>query len=1153
MLEKFGPADRRFVLACVAAIAVCAAIGVRLFSRAFPEAALELKINPQQAAEIAGSVLAREVEFPGQALLGASGWHHAFRFAVDDTPKVYLERTLGLAGANALFGKKAKIWRWELRWFRSGQKEEWRASVTPLGDFAGFAHLMPETAPGAHLAAPGARARAEEYLARRGIAPSAVDFVESAPQTLPRRVDWDLVFEKHGLHLGQATLRYRVQLQGDRIAGYSEFVKVPEQWERDYARLRSANDTATQVDVFFLLLTIAAMIAVLVQKTIRKDIPWKLVAGFSSVAFLLAFLSAVNGFSVSGFDYGTSSPYAAFLVQRIAFAVLSALGQAVLIAIVVAAGEPVFRERFPKKISIPRLFSRRGLRSRTCFRGIILGYALTAFFFAYQAVFYVVASRFGAWAPAEVPYDDILNTTFPWATVLFMGFFPAVSEEFVSRIFSISFLDRIFRSKAFAIVLPAFIWGFGHSSYPNQPFFIRGLEVGLAGLLVGLVFWKHGIVPILVWHFTVDATYTALLLLRSGNPYYIVSGAISAGALLVPLVASVVAMRRFGGFEPETGLTNADVGFVHAPPHAAEEVSQELPQRPLSPAVARASLLLLGPLAVLFFLPAGIPGDLQKDAIGRDGAIAAGKSFLRVNGGDPARYRLASYTATGFAEEREMAQTNPEETAQFAGFSDDAARYVLREGGTKAFDRLSRRELPTVLWALRFVAPGEKQEWKLLIDATTGRLAAFAHPLEESDPAPGSLDLESAKRRALEVAGKLGYSGRDYSVVDAGTEARPHRVDTRVVLEAAGDAVGGARPRLVAVFHGAALGAFYPMVRVPEDYLRSRESQSAFYWIAVCAKLVASAILLGCALWVVIELFRRPGFHWRWLAPPVIIAAILSAADAANGFPQLWRAYRTVIPVSLFRLSAIVEILIRALLVSIGALVGFVLLDGVRPRWTRRWRFSGSAGNSLVRAALATAGFAEAARLKAVLAHWFPASFGAQPGLASSLNAAIPALRILTSGAFRLLVIAAIASAAALAARSRRFSDRRLRVVAALLVLLLVVPLGAKSAGEAIWPALALVATLAWAGFAFFTLLSEDPSAWLCFGALAILGAPALDLLDQTARADRLQGVLTLVAAGIVILWTLLRRGDRSGLLSSPEVGPGPTIGGGRDTARSDP
>src|SRR6476661_4896561 len=134
--------------------------------------------------------------------------------------------------------------------------------------------------------------------------------------------------------------------------------------------------------------------------------------------------------------------------------------------------------------------------------------------------------------------------------------------------FSISFLDRLGAGRVIAVVLPALIWGFGHSAYPNQPFYIRGVEVGMAGILMGILLIRYGALPLLVWHFTVDATYTALLLLRSGNAYYVLSGAIAAGILLLPLTAAVVLYFRKGGFAPENGLTNGDIGFVPTPPAA---------------------------------------------------------------------------------------------------------------------------------------------------------------------------------------------------------------------------------------------------------------------------------------------------------------------------------------------------------------------------------------------------------------------------------------------------------------------------------------------------------------------------------------------------------------------------------------------------------
>ncbi|MGH9443251.1 MAG: CPBP family glutamic-type intramembrane protease, partial [Thermoanaerobaculia bacterium] len=385
----------------------------------------------------------------------------------------------------------------------------------------------------------------------------------------PARTDWRFVDERPGFTMGESTVRYATTVSGNEVTGFEEFVHVPEAWKRAYERLRSKNNTANLVGNFFLILTFLAMIVVLIEKIVRKDIPWKLVAGFGAIAFLLALLSTLNGVPLSLFNYDTASPLSGHLAKEIIFGILGAVAIGAFIALVMASSEPIYRERFPEQLSLPGLFSRRGLRSKGFFRGLLLGYAMTAFFFAYQAVFYVAAARMGAWAPADIPYDDILNTALPWATVLFIGFLPAVLEEGSSRLFSISFLDRLGGGRFVAVVLPAFIWGFNHAAYPNQPFYIRGLEVGLAGVAIGFLMLRFGALPLLVWHFTVDALYTALLLLRSKNAYYVVTGGVSALILLLPLAAALLLYWRRGGFEPATGLTNRELGSAPPPPAAA--------------------------------------------------------------------------------------------------------------------------------------------------------------------------------------------------------------------------------------------------------------------------------------------------------------------------------------------------------------------------------------------------------------------------------------------------------------------------------------------------------------------------------------------------------------------------------------------------------
>jgi hypothetical protein len=1114
-MERLDRRDIRFILVCVLVIAAGAAVTSLLFRRAFPEASIEFRVNRGQARALAERLLTER----GRDVAGA---RFAGQFAVDETAKVYLERELGLERAGRIYGRDAKIWQWQMRWFRSGVKEEERVTISPLADLIGFRSVIREDAPGDRPTQEAARAVALRFLASRGLPETALKPIEATPVSRPHRTDWTFVDEKAGLHFAQATVRYSTTVSGGRVLGFREAVHVPQAWTRDYERLRSKNEAAGQVATFGLFLTILAMLSVLVAKIVRKDVPWRLVGAFGGIAFLLALLSMLNEIPLTLFGYDTASPLSSYLTRNIVFGILGALATGAGIAVVVAAAEPIYRERFPNQISLSGAFSARGIQTKGFLRSVLLGYALTAFFFAYQAVFYVVAERLGAWAPADVPYSDMLNTAFPWATVLFIGFLPAVSEEGISRMFSISFLDRLGVSRWLAVVIPAYIWGFGHSTYPNQPFFIRGLEVGTAGVLIGFLMLRFGVVPLLIWHFTVDAIYTALLLLRSGNAYYVVSGAVASGILMLPLLVSLVLYFRRGGFLPEAGLSNGDVGFVPSPARAVAPVASVPEVRPLP----RRTLAILGAAAAcllaFFLLPDPADERLVEDRIGREPARAIAERFLRANGVNPDAWHRVTYQGTGFADDEEVRSERPQDEGGIPAFSDAAARYVIDRGGPAAFRRLAREELPLAYWVVRFFRPEQKEEWKILIDARRSRVVAFVHPAPEDAPAPPAPPAaDAARRRAVEAARRLGYPAKNYSVLEVGTENRPKRVDTTVVLQADEPGIGEAHPRLTAVFHGPSLAAFYPSIRIPEEFLRAHRKRSAAEWLLLAVKILAAGGLVGGGVILFLRLVRQPEFRWKAILRPLFWAGVLAAAGLANTAPVLFRQYPTETPIVLFRLGLAVSLTIGLLAILLVAALGFTLLAGARPGWEQALRRKGSIGDAALRAAIAAGGILGLAHAFHLLSSRVPALYEPDPSLPASLQYAIPAVDVIWTAARGAFALAGMAAVAALAARTQLLATPRGRMLGLAAVAVAMVPIGFDSPARFLADYVPTLLMAGWLAVCAFGLLRDHAAAWALFGLFAFGGRGAIELLGQPAPPDRAAGglaVVLLVLAGMALL-----------------------------------
>jgi membrane protease YdiL (CAAX protease family) len=931
VLVRFDRRDVRFVAACLVVAIGCGLVAWRWFGRAFPEASIEFAVNRSESQAVALAFLERLDLLP-------SGHRHAAVFDYDDDTKTFLERELGLERAQAVYGDSVRLWRWKHRWFRPHEREELRVDVTAQGEIAGFEHLIAEEAPGARLEAAAARTIAERFLVEQlHRALDDLDYLEGASTQQPNRLDHTFTWKRRGFEFAGATYRISVQVSGDHVTVYDEFLDIPQAWQDEYARLRASNETAAAVASMLLLLTGLAMVIVLVLRIRDHDVRWPTALAFGAVAFALQLLAAVNQFDIHQFTYETQDSYASFVTEFLLVALFGSLAYGSGILLLTAAAEPLYRERFPGKLALTSLFTRRGLRTKTFFREVLLGLTLMTFFAAYQTIFYIVAAGRGAWAPLEVPYNNMLNTAIPWALVLFIGFFPAVSEEFSSRMFSIPFLDRLLGRAGMrrgalvvAVLVSSFTWGFAHSNYPNQPFWIRGVEVGVAGIVVSLVMLRWGILATLVWHYTVDAFYTAFLLLRSGSTYFVVSGAITSCVMLVPLVVALGLYVRRGGFEPETGLFNADApaplpapaGAAAAGPSPAAEAPgyRPVPRRRLLAAAAVAAALLL-----LFLVPTDEPGEGTAVESRRDQALAAARAHLAEMGADPARYRAALQMADRYQPE--------------------VGRYVLERLPLAALNEIYTDHLRSPVWRARFFRPDEKEEfiYNLPVDvppqAAAGGVArpaipvwAFEHVIADS-AAGDSLTPDAAQLLAEDFLRARGLEPGTLELKDRRTERQKSRLDHTFEWQVPDTTLGEAGIRYLVVVRGSEVTGLRPYMHLPESWLRADEERSVLQRILwVLSRGIYGAVGIGFVVLFVVQV-RARRFPWRRALGWGAAAAALSlGAVALQWHSELVARYETNVPWDQFQVLAVIAVVLQMVFWALVAAMLAGTMFALRPQ-----------------------------------------------------------------------------------------------------------------------------------------------------------------------------------------------------------------------------
>ena len=944
--DRLTSSDKRAVLLWVLLGIVGVLFAYKYFFQAFPEASVDFKVSRAEA-------LTRAQQFVGSLGEDVSGYQSAIVFEVDDNAKTYLEREVGLEQANRMMSTELNIWYWKVRFFRPKQEEEFGVQVSPGGEIVGYTHKIEEARAGASPDRAAAEAAAQNFLRNKmGVDLSKWAFLpeEANSSKKPNRLDWSFTWEKRDFRAKDAPYRLRVELQGDRAGGSKEFLQVPEAWERSYAKLRSKNILYNQVAIVPYLALMVAVVGLGILLTMRKQTSWGGAIKLGIVVTVLLTLMQLNNWPLNRMGYDTNSTYGSFVFEEFAKALLFGVLSALTVVLPIPGGEPLYRWSQPGRLRLAKAFTLRGLRSKEFFSSATVGLSLAAAHIGFIVAFYIVARHYGAWAPQDLNYENSVNTTFPWISGVAIGMLAATSEEFLFRLFAIPFLKRLTGSTIVAVIVPAFCWSFLHSAYPNEPPYIRGLEVGLIGIVAGIVMLRWGILATLIWHYTVDASLVGLLLVRSNSLYFKISGVVVGLAALAPLIFAGVSYLSRGRFERDEDLLNSaepiqEISFESPPEPEAPEAAAGVLRRydALTPTtmIFLAACLVLGGTAAWRFKTPSL-GDYLKLSVDARTAKVRADEVLRQRGLDPNSYRHATI---------------------FTDFTDPLTNEFLRQRvGIARLNEIYATQVPGAIWQVRYFRDSQPEEFSIKL-SPDGVLLAVNHKLAEDAPG-ASLSKEEAVAKAekyLREVKKLDLS--QWSLVEANSDKRIHRTDHELAWQqrtpidsgstSSNDAVSHAYVRIKLAVLGDEVaeyrGSYYPkpeareeleareggtgwmFIKIPDEWRREQESQTLFRTIYSFA--VPILLFGGIGITALVLFFKNLGSEamravpWRRLllwATGGLAAYVLSVAFG-NRIQYFLNGYQTAIPFKAMLGGIAIGILVGAFLYlgGLAALFGF--------------------------------------------------------------------------------------------------------------------------------------------------------------------------------------------------------------------------------------
>jgi len=803
---------------------------------------------------------------------------------------------------------------WSVRHFKEQDANEVVFWFKPNGDIYGFDEKIPESEKGAALSQEDALKLAEHHaIYNWDVDLEPYKLVEkSKEEQISGRVDHTFVYERTDKSVGEGKFRLRLVVSGDKLTAVDYYVKIPENFDRRYSEMRSANNTIQMISMAAMALIyglLGVVLGIFFLMRTRRLI-WKPAVYWGmSITFASVFLVSINNLPFAWFSYDTSMSQSNFLLQQLLGGLMNAAGFGAVIALSFMAAEGLGRSAFPEHLQWWKIWTKKAGGSYTVLGQTVAGYLFATIILAYDVFFYLTTTtHLGWWSPAGTLSDpNILATYLPWldsiSTSLQAGFW----EEALFRavpIAGIVFLTKGKKSRNFwiilVLILQTLIFGAGHANYAQQPSYARVLEMVVPFTIMGIIYIYFGILPGVIAHYSVDVFWISLPLWVSSTPGIWIDRLLVLLLLFTPLIIVFyfrVRNKKWTKVPDEVKNKGWQVPEKHID---AEPEQPIVGIKKLNVEKWVLPLGVVGLIVWIAFSPFKTDTPILKES--KQEAVGIAKKELQH------RYNL-----------------NIDDWTILTSVSDNVDIrdiFVWQEGGERTYRTMLDKWLAPPYWNIRLVKTKGKAEEKteeyIVEVLNDGKILGVIHKIPEKRPG-NNLQQSVAQQIADSVlTSTYGLQRTNLSEISVSPEKQENRTDWEFIYaDTTAYPLKQGQGRYLIDIAGNEVTQTYSYVHVPEEWIRNyKEKNSKIAVIKTIGNiLVIGTILFGLVLGII--RWTRKKFNLKLMLYFTGLFGLFYLLKVVTNWPTMLAGYSTQVPMGNFIVTMLISLSIVGIFMSL--------------------------------------------------------------------------------------------------------------------------------------------------------------------------------------------------------------------------------------------